>query len=304
MGRGRNERPTDADWNSFNSVTLTSEKKIEALCRFLLGTNESMGDIESSMFGNKGSFTVSMIHRCYNIKTQFYGHQGRYAPSSKFCREYGEVLPKDIEEFVYKYPNGIIHTNQVGTGIELEEFLKERIAKRNPYANNTDTGFYNESNNMGYQNSRNTYSNSSNAFNVSQYNNREIDSSNNFNVSQYSDRETDSSYKRYNGSSLDDIDIAMVGTIVACGAGLFIVFALLFNWFNWRSKLLVFISDWIQLAWVFGMVIFLLKTIMRKVDFMEDKTFLGKVVTFFVIGLITYLAVSLFGYTCYYFSMK
>lgn len=300
MGRGRNERPTDNDWNEF--TRHNSKEKINVMCRYLLINGANMKIVGTDVYGDKnGAYTVSMIHRCYNLGGE---NGGRYAPSSKFCREYGEVLPEDIEEFVYKYPNGITHTNQVGTGIELEEFLKEKTAQRNSYANNNDAGFYNASNNTGYQNSRNTYSDSSNAFNVSQYNNREIDSSNNFNVSQYSDRETDSSYNRYSRSSLDDIDIAMVGTIVACGAGLFIVFALLFNWFNWRSKLLVFISDWIQLAWLFGMVIFLLRTIMRKVDFMEDKTFSGKVVTFFVIGLITYLAVSLFGYTCYYFSMK
>ncbi|MCM1506455.1 MAG: hypothetical protein NC177_04890 [Ruminococcus flavefaciens] len=293
MGRGRNERPTDNDWNKFyNKEYLKPEQKIEALCRFLLGTNESMGDIGLGMFGENGGFTVSMIHRCYNINTNFYGHKGRYAPSSKFCREYGEVFPEDIEEFVYKYPQGITDTNQVGTGIELEEFLKERIAQRQSYGYDYDddsdyeeNDFYND---VSYQNRQNNRNASRNTFNVSQYNNRE----------------SDSSYNRYSRSSLDDIDIAMVGTSVAFVAGLFIVLALLFNWFHWRSKLLVFIYDYIQLAWLFGMMIFLLRTIMRKVDFMNEKTFLGKVVTFFVIGLITYLVVSLFGYVCYYFSMK
>lgn len=303
MGRYTNDRvKTDEEWKGFDKISLND--RINAMCSYLLISNQNMEKVALALYNNeKYSQTVSLIHRGYNLKDR---NGGKYSPSSKFCREYGEVYQEDIEEFVYTYKHGIRTTDNPGSGIELDEFLKERIAQRQLYdydyddedddydEYDEDDSDYEENdfyNNVGYQNSKNNRRKSRNTFSISQYTNRETGNSYN-------------SKSSNNSRNLDDIDFAMVGTIVACGAGLFIVFALLFNWFHWRSKLLVFISEWIQVVWLFGMMIFLLRIVMGKVDFMYGKPFIGKVVSFLIIGVITYLIVSLFGYLCYYFSMK
>lgn len=302
MGRYNNDCIKVSEIANFEHID--PKEKAEVMCRYLLFNGATMPKVALEVYNDEGlSRKVSQIHRGYNFGGQ---NPGRYSPTSAFCRKYGEVYQEDIEAFTEKYPKGIRTTDNPGSGIELDEFLKERIAQRQSYdydyddedddydEYDEDDSDYEENdfyNNVGYQNSKNNRRKSRNTFSISQYTNRETGNSYN-------------SKSSNNSRNLDDIDFAMVGTIVACGAGLFIVFALLFNWFHWRSKLLVFISEWIQVVWLFGMMIFLLRIVMGKVDFMYGKPFIGKVVSFLIIGVITYLIVSLFGYLCYYFSMK
>ena len=297
MGRYINDCIKDSERDNFNRIS--AKEKAKVMCRYLLFNGTTMPKVALEVYNDEGaSRKVSQIHRGYNFGGQ---NPGRYSPTSKFCYEYGEVLPEDIEAFVRKYPKGIETTDNPGSGIELDNFLKERTAQRqsyvkgygNDYEDEYDSDYEESSfhNNMNYQNSRNNRSNSRNTFSISQYTNRQTDS-------------------RYNSGSSNNIgnsgdtDVAAIGLGILGLAVIFVVLALIFNWFHWRSKLLVFISEWIQVVWLFGMLIFLLRIIMGKVDFMYEKTFMGKVVSFLIIGVITYLIVSLFGYLCYYFSMK
>lgn len=306
MGRYTNDRvKTDEEWKGFDKISLND--RINAMCSYLLISNQNMEKVALALYNNeKYSQTVSLIHRGYNLKDR---NGGKYAPSSKFCREYGEVYQEDIEEFVYTYKHGIRTTDNPGSGIELDEFLKERIAQRQSYVKGygndyEDADYYDDEydsdyeessfhNNMNYQNSRNNRKTSNNTFSISQYTNRQTNNSFGTENSDFS------SYKKS-----ADIDMDALGPVFGIGAIVFVVLALVFNWFNWRSKLLVFISEWIQVVWIFGMLIFLLRIVMGKVDFMHEKSFIGKVVSFLIIGIITYVIVSLFGYLCYYFSMK
>ena len=69
-----------------------------------------------------GSFTVSLIHRCYNFSGK---NSRKYREVCKFEQTYGyRVTRRDIEDFVRTYPNGTFQT-----GITFEDFLKTRIGR-------------------------------------------------------------------------------------------------------------------------------------------------------------------------------
>jgi len=113
---------TEDEFYQFSKLPL--QKKIKSMEAYLIGVNGrkfNMKQVGAMVFGDENfSFTVSLIHRCYNFSNQ---NSGRYAPGCKFEKTYGyRVTVDDIEAFVRTYPNGTFNT-----GITFEDFLKTRL---------------------------------------------------------------------------------------------------------------------------------------------------------------------------------
>ncbi len=262
----------DGKWDKFSRYT--DKQKLDSMYNYLVN-NLSMPEVEELVFNReKSAFNVSNIHRAYNFRGE---NHGKYAPTSEFCLTYGEVYRKDIEAFITKYRNGVRETDSLGSGIELENFLIERLRKRNQgfqrvqntppqqyYNNNRYNSAYEENNFYNDRNYQNVRNNSNNNFEVSQYNGNQYNSSQN---DRFDTENSDFSSRR----NTAPIDVDALGPVFGFGIIIFVVLSLIFNWFNWRSKLLVLISDWIQVVWFVGMLIFLLRIIIGKVEFMYGK---------------------------------
>ncbi|MCI8659021.1 MAG: hypothetical protein HFG54_02065 [Lachnospiraceae bacterium] len=115
--------------NQFRSISM--KKKIDSMELYLIGSGifkYNMQEVGARIFGDENySFTVSLIHRCYNFSGQ---NGGKYKNGCKFEQSTGyRVTRKDIEAFVKKYPNGTFHN-----GVTFEDFLRTRINARNSTA--------------------------------------------------------------------------------------------------------------------------------------------------------------------------
>lgn len=114
---------SEAEWSQFNSIP--KKRKIDCMEAYLIGKDgkvyRSMQAVGDAIVGDENySYTVSLIHRCYNFSQQ---NGGRYRNGCKFEQTYGyRVTRQDIEAFVNKYPHGTF--NQ---GITFEDFLKTRL---------------------------------------------------------------------------------------------------------------------------------------------------------------------------------
>lgn len=104
--------------------SLAVKKKVDSMELYLIGANGykyNMQEVGARVFGNENySYTVSLIHRCYNFAGQ---NGGKYRNGCKFEQTYGyRVSRKDIEAFVKKYPNGTFNN-----GVTFEDFLRTRV---------------------------------------------------------------------------------------------------------------------------------------------------------------------------------
>ena len=104
--------------------SLAVKKKVDSMELYLIGANGykyNMQEVGARVFGDENySYTVSLIHRCYNFAGQ---NGGKYRNGCKFEQTYGyRVTRKDIEAFVKKYPNGAFNN-----GITFEDFLRTRV---------------------------------------------------------------------------------------------------------------------------------------------------------------------------------
>lgn len=108
---------------------LSVKKKIDNMELYLIGSNGykyNMQEVGERVFGDENySYTVSLIHRCYNFAGQ---NGGKYRNGCKFEQTYGyRVSRKDIEAFIKKYPNGTFDN-----GVTFEDFLRTRVNKAVP----------------------------------------------------------------------------------------------------------------------------------------------------------------------------
>lgn len=104
--------------------SLAVKKKVDSMELYLIGANGykyNMQEVGARVFGDENySYTVSLIHRCYNFAGQ---NGGKYRNGCKFEQTYGyRVSRKDIEAFVKKYPNGTFNN-----GVTFEDFLRTRV---------------------------------------------------------------------------------------------------------------------------------------------------------------------------------
>lgn len=104
--------------------SLAVKKKVDSMELYLIGANGykyNMQEVGARVFGDENySYTVSLIHRCYNFAGQ---NGGKYRNGCKFEQTYGyRVTRKDIEAFVKKYPNGTFNN-----GVTFEDFLRTRV---------------------------------------------------------------------------------------------------------------------------------------------------------------------------------
>jgi hypothetical protein len=118
----KNNIITDQEVNQFRSLSV--QKKVDSMEAYLIGINGlkyNMDGVGVAVFGDENySFTVSLIHRCYNFSGK---NSGKYGNGCRFERTYGyRVTRKDIEAFVKKYPNGTFNTE-----ITFEDFLITRV---------------------------------------------------------------------------------------------------------------------------------------------------------------------------------
>lgn len=105
--------------------SLAVKKKVDSMELYLIGANGykyNMQEVGARVFGGENySYTVSLIHRCYNFAGQ---NGGKYRNGCKFEQTYGyRVTRKDIEAFVKKYPNGTFNN-----GVTFEDFLRTRVS--------------------------------------------------------------------------------------------------------------------------------------------------------------------------------
>lgn len=104
--------------------SLAVKKKVDSMELYLIGSNGykyNMQEVGARVFGDENySYTVSLIHRCYNFSGQ---NGGKYRNGCKFEQITGyRVSRSDIEAFVKKYPNGTFNN-----GVIFEDFLKTRV---------------------------------------------------------------------------------------------------------------------------------------------------------------------------------
>ncbi len=113
---------TSSELAQFKSLAV--KKKVDSMELYLIGANGykyNMQEVGARVFGDENySYTVSLIHRCYNFAGQ---NGGKYRNGCKFEQTYGyRVSRKDIEAFVKKYPNGTFNN-----GVTFEDFLRTRV---------------------------------------------------------------------------------------------------------------------------------------------------------------------------------
>lgn len=113
---------TSDELNQFKSLAV--KKKVDSMELYLIGVNGykyNMQEVGARVFGDENySYTVSLIHRCYNFAGQ---NGGKYRNGCKFEQTYGyRVTRNDIEAFVKKYPNGTFNN-----GVTFEDFLRTRV---------------------------------------------------------------------------------------------------------------------------------------------------------------------------------
>ena len=117
---------SDDEMNQFRSIPF--KRKADCMEAYLIGRNGrryNMQEVGALVFGDQNySFTVSLIHRCYNFSGQ---NSALYRNGCRFEQTYGyRVTRKDIEAFLKQYPNGTFQT-----GVTFEQFLKSRVNSGN-----------------------------------------------------------------------------------------------------------------------------------------------------------------------------
>ena len=118
-----NNKISQDEFNVF--MGISTEIKVKVMELYLI-VGYNMNEVGYEIFGKDDrSFTVSLIHRCYNFAGR---NGGKYQEGCKFQKEYNYIISKnDIEEFIKRYPHGTF-----GNGITFEDFLIEKI-KRNRF---------------------------------------------------------------------------------------------------------------------------------------------------------------------------
>lgn len=116
--------------------SLAVKKKVDSMELYLIGSNGykyNMQEVGARVFGDENySYTVSLIHRCYNFSGQ---NGGKYRNGCNFEQTTGyRVTRSDIEAFVKKYPNGTYNN-----GVTFEDFLKTRVKSGSTQPRNTST---------------------------------------------------------------------------------------------------------------------------------------------------------------------
>lgn len=109
------------EFSQFRYIPI--EKRIDCMQIYLIGINGvryNMEETARKVFGKSNdSFTVSLIHRCYNFSGK---NSGKYREGCLFEQKYGySVTRRDIEDFVKKYPNGTFQMDMT-----FEKFLLMR----------------------------------------------------------------------------------------------------------------------------------------------------------------------------------
>lgn len=182
--------------------------------------------------------------QCYN----FSGRNGRKFSGTKLG---GVVTEEDVLAFVKAYPNGIADSVKPGSGIEMENFLRERIAKRNAKSS---------------QLVQNTYNNFDNDFDDDDdFNNDYSQNSNSFPKNNVSD---------------DVLGIISVVVIV-------LILALVFNWFGLRTMLAGALITILTYGWVIGMIVFLIMLFLDKFRPLECKGFIIKIISYVATFIVT-----------------
>ena len=108
------------EFNVFMGISNVTKVKVMEL---YLIEGYTMNDVGYEVFGKDDrSFTVSLIHRCYNFSGR---NGGKYRKGCKFQLEHNYIVSKkDIEEFIKRYPRGTF-----GNGITFEDFLIDKIRR-------------------------------------------------------------------------------------------------------------------------------------------------------------------------------
>ena len=92
---------------------ISNETKVKVMELYLI-EGYTMNDVGYEVFGKDDrSFTVSLIHRCYNFSGR---NGGKYRKGCKFQLEHNYIVSRnDIEEFIKIYPRGTF-----GNGITFD----------------------------------------------------------------------------------------------------------------------------------------------------------------------------------------
>ena len=112
---------TSDEVSQFKSLPV--KKKVDSMDLYLRGDGRkyTMQEVGARIFGNENySYSVSLIHRCYNFSGQ---NGGKYRNGCKFEQTYRyRVTRADIEAFVRAYPDGTFRN-----GVTFEDFLRTRV---------------------------------------------------------------------------------------------------------------------------------------------------------------------------------
>ena len=282
---------TDANWETFLNTLSRNPQKVTKIMYIYLVEGLKQEDAMMRVYGHFDYNYASIILQCYNFSGK---NSGKFSGTKLG----GVVKEEDIAEFVRMYPNGVDGSFSVspGNGIELENFLREKIAKRNNSKNNnknftkSSTQNYNQTIHQNYDD--NFFNENQDTFNDFKNNKNTIQSV--YNNQQYSsfDNPKDSNKRKVNFdfSYVDAKDI-VIG-FLSFGSFL-IILALLFDWFNIRTKIISFLIIALQYGWIIGMGIFAIMLILDKIEATEDKGFFAKLFTLILIGIVSAIIVCI-----------
>ncbi len=282
---------TETNWDTFyNTLSREPHKMAKVMYLYLVETGFDQKEAQMEVYKHFDYNYASIIMQCYN----FSGRNGRKFSGTKLG---GVVTKEDIMAFVKAYPNGISDSSKPGSGIEMEDFLRERIAKRNakskntiqtsPFAQNTYNNSFND--NFDFDDDDDDdYDDESVMEKVGNFfNSRKKTSVSNSQSNTY--QSSTSSSK--SSSSDDGVIVGIIGVVV-----LLVILALVFNWFGLRTLLATGLIKILTYGWVIGMVVLLIALFLDKFRPLEGRGIIVKgisyVATFVITRIIIVYAVA------------
>jgi hypothetical protein len=266
----------DGEWKTFDSKSF--QERAEVMYLYLVeGHNmEVTADIYYRNNNPQYSKHVSLITRCYN----FSGRNKGVFSGNRF----GDLVTKDdILAFVKEYPDGIESESSIkpGSGIEMEAFLKNRIEKRLKKAQKGVHSPITE--NIGY-------SSQSEADNMSiarMDRRKVIQSSMSTSFSNTSSVEDNAQNSKSSSKTKDD-DSMIIGLVIGIVV-LLLIIAFIFNWFGIRTAVVGFLIDALMYVWIFGMLILIILVLFNKIEAVENKGIIQKIVFLLICGVVSFV---------------
>lgn len=250
---------SESEAGTFYDLMRNKKKVAEAIYYYMVKGEGTTEDVCYRVYGDYGFNYVSIIQRGFNFKGQNRG-------SLSVKRLGGEATLNDVLDFVKQNSRGIQQTTKLGSGVELKQFLKDRIASRQ--------------NKQGFSNT--------NIANQRAYNNNFQNNNYNFTYDKQSNANT--SNESPTPSDTETTIVTIVSVII-----LLLVLAIIFNWFGVRTVLIKFLVGAIDICWLVAIVIFAGALLFNKINALAGKSGLTKIIVWGVTAIGSYFLIGVIG---------